>query len=199
MFADLQYYMISHMHQLYVSNGNVYLIYLWIQGLHRPFLFHHMITEFGSMFTGRNDFGTSIQRRWSLSHCNNRFFILAQVTAAGPTFILRRTLFYAPWYIDIIIWDTMFITKFPDVMGKLGYILVIGIGKWCFVIPPSCLEITLSHSIVVFGGQEKICIGDQILLPIGVIVQFIPQFPSMELLFWHFNTHHNKNLFVLLA
>ena len=47
----------------------------------------------------------------------------------------------------------MLITKFPDVMGKFSYILVIGISKWCFVIPPSCFEITLSHSIVVFGGQ----------------------------------------------
>ena len=29
----------------------------------------------------------------------------------------------------------MFITKFPDVIEKLSYILVIGISKWCFVIP----------------------------------------------------------------
>ena len=31
-----------------------------------PFLFHHMITEFGSMSTGRNSFSTSIQKRLSL-------------------------------------------------------------------------------------------------------------------------------------
>ena len=47
----------------------------------------------------------------------------------------------------------MLIMKFPDVMGKFSYILVIGISKWCFVIPPSCFEIILSHSIVVFGWQ----------------------------------------------
>ena len=44
----------------------------------------------------------------------------------------------------------MFITKFPDVMGKLSYILVIDIS---FVIPPSCFEITLGHSIVELAGQ----------------------------------------------
>ena len=41
-----------------------------------------MIAEFGSMSTGRNDFRASTKKRWSLSHCNNRFLRWAQVTVA---------------------------------------------------------------------------------------------------------------------
>ena len=39
----------------------------------------------------------------------------------------------------------MFITKLPDGMEKLSYILVIGISKRCFVIPQSDFEFTHGH------------------------------------------------------
>ena len=48
-----------------------------------------------------------------------------------------------PWYNDIIMWETTFITEFPDVMGKLGHIFVVDINKWCFMVFSSCLEMTL--------------------------------------------------------
>ena len=58
-------------------------------------------------------------------------------------------------YIHVCIYKHVYIPTciYIYVMGKFSCILVIGISKWCFVIPPSCFEITLSYSIVVSGGQ----------------------------------------------